>query len=1000
MLHRHAESTPQYIDTLGNRRRRLIRLISATLAGVIIFVAPLHSQNGGNVDVLLATVAAADQQAEAALAQVNAAKAHRDELQATLGAAESAVFVAKVDLDIASGRSDGLSSALALLTQQAEEISALQRQLAALPPNDAGRADMELTIRTYREVLNRDTARYGRQSSSHMRDVAAARQVWRSASQARDQLRTQIDRAEQDLETANAALATARETAEAERARLAEATISEHPPYLETITVTQNGQKIYQAAWSEDLSIQRALREMITELQRQIADLEPHVATTNADIARYSREARTSLSLQRPLIDEIEHNEMVNATSVALYRWGNLILAVTGVAQVATAVRLAVVEGTAAATASGVAGEVLVQNAIVRATTHMARAQWLRGQVARNMIAIQARQIALNSPWIVRGAAIYTIYDVPNKLSKAFDQSRYQINQVDMARFTGAIDQAGRSIADYDETRSDLAGRRASRKSFETVMLHEINRLYQEQQNDIADVDSGFWRTVLIGKIWTPDTMIALALANAGMAYLDAYVNAHNGLIRIAREERDMLEAEIETRRQRIAALQNELALAPTRRLDITTNEQLEIGDGEQASIELTFSAALNQAPLTVIGNGTIARPPGPGDGVGLPLPGPDDGAVLVQVSGSGTSWSGSFDTGPLEAFADQDDIVVQVSGTDFAGKALDANPGTSASLTDGNWTYWEETKSFAGSGRGGQDRWHLLNFKSENGTSYSFVVDASGSMGDNSRMVRVKQSANAFVQAMEPGDEVALWAFFDCGNIQLALPFTRDKQNFLTVLRGIEPRDGTPLAAAIASGGDYLIAEGRYDRKTLVVLTDGEESCDGDPAAAAGRYRSRVALRGDIGSSSPDPQAEDEDDEPTTETEVPEDDLAAEEEPPVTVQPADRITWEVSQRGSMTLPTIVLTKNRFHEWGRDGACNVLVTQQKFYIYYGAVAGANNASWGVNSQPFSAQTRAAAQCRQGQVAMDGIRQRWGSPPGTDRSTADADIQGRVEGIVR
>jgi len=128
-----------------------------------------------------------------------------------------------------------------------------------------------------------------------------------------------------------------------------------------------------------------------------------------------------------------------------------------------------------------------------------------------------------------------------------------------------------------------------------------------------------------------------------------------------------------------------------------------------------------------------------------------------------------------------------------------------------------------------------------DKGTSYVFVIDASGSMGeDTGRIEAVKESARGLVHTMDAEDEVALFTFQSCGVDQL-LEFTDDKDAFLSKVQGIQVGGDTSLALGIRTGGEYLLSEGSGNRKALVVLTDGEETCSGDPGLESARFREQL---------------------------------------------------------------------------------------------------------------------------------------------------------------
>jgi Mg-chelatase subunit ChlD len=81
---------------------------------------------------------------------------------------------------------------------------------------------------------------------------------------------------------------------------------------------------------------------------------------------------------------------------------------------------------------------------------------------------------------------------------------------------------------------------------------------------------------------------------------------------------------------------------------------------------------------------------------------------------------------------------------------------------------------------------------------------------------------------------EVALIAFFECGDVRTVAAFTTDPNEILKALEPIQPSGGTPLAEGIGIAKEYLRANANSANKRLVVLTDGAESCQGDLVGAA----------------------------------------------------------------------------------------------------------------------------------------------------------------------
>ena len=96
------------------------------------------------------------------------------------------------------------------------------------------------------------------------------------------------------------------------------------------------------------------------------------------------------------------------------------------------------------------------------------------------------------------------------------------------------------------------------------------------------------------------------------------------------------------------------------------------------------------------------------------------------------------------------------------------------------------------------------------------------------------KAAARNVLAQVGAGTEVALIAFYDCGDIRVEQGFTTDVGQVLTRLEGVYPASSTPLAASITFAKEYLRNNASGAKARLVILSDGEETCGGDPVAAA----------------------------------------------------------------------------------------------------------------------------------------------------------------------
>jgi hypothetical protein len=117
---------------------------------------------------------------------------------------------------------------------------------------------------------------------------------------------------------------------------------------------------------------------------------------------------------------------------------------------------------------------------------------------------------------------------------------------------------------------------------------------------------------------------------------------------------------------------------------------------------------------------------------------------------------------------------------------------------------------------------------------SVALLLDASGSMDEQGRMVAAKASARQVIGQMTGKVEVALIVFYECGDVRVAAEFTTDPAPLLAALEPVAPSGGTPLAEGISFAKEYLRTKGKGASRRLVVLTDGAESCSGDLLGAA----------------------------------------------------------------------------------------------------------------------------------------------------------------------
>lgn len=124
------------------------------------------------------------------------------------------------------------------------------------------------------------------------------------------------------------------------------------------------------------------------------------------------------------------------------------------------------------------------------------------------------------------------------------------------------------------------------------------------------------------------------------------------------------------------------------------------------------------------------------------------------------------------------------------------------------------------------------------------FVLDVSGSMGDEAGGIQKLQAAKNSIYSIAPelSDKdinLGLMHFSGCGGVNYSLPPGSNNSSPINrIIGGLSPGGGTPLAEALRQAGNQLQMSGA-DQKRIVVLSDGKESCGGDPVSVVSRFAS-----------------------------------------------------------------------------------------------------------------------------------------------------------------
>ncbi len=135
--------------------------------------------------------------------------------------------------------------------------------------------------------------------------------------------------------------------------------------------------------------------------------------------------------------------------------------------------------------------------------------------------------------------------------------------------------------------------------------------------------------------------------------------------------------------------------------------------------------------------------------------------------------------------------------------------------LTEEDFTIYENNKK--------QD---ITYFKQNFGANVSLTVllDVSGSMAIQEKLAESKEVLHYLIKRLlKPQDEVSLLIFAD-GEVEIAVNFTENKDDFISVLEGIEAYGQTALNDAVGVSPDFA-NRGKYEKRALLLITDGIEN-------------------------------------------------------------------------------------------------------------------------------------------------------------------------------
>jgi len=839
----------------------------------------------------------------------------RDEAEGRRDAArreqrDAAAAVAEAERVLAEAQ-QGSERAEAQLGEVGAALRLAEQELAQLPPE----AELTESQRDRRAALLALKASYVHQRDEATRALEEHRAARPPAEESLEAARKELRRKEQYTAVVEGEYQAAETRFTEATSALVRAIVELPPPYLQQLEVKQDGQTVYLARWVPGISVRAELEAQVTELNAEIEELLRRRFQIREDKRRYGGiSARMWADFDRaesPHTQPLVYNLIRRMAFVLAAGYDSKMPRIT-YAGITLHARQA-----GKNTAANAFRDARIWCPSPEHTLGYDRNRW---QIAEGLFRWQESELFKHRSWPNPGP--YEM-DPFRSLGGGEVCAPGNLSQADAALHRG-----GEMIDGFPRLLDVMEVNRIVRQSFDRQLLHEV------QKAKLPGLMRGGFHAF-------------------GRGVCDAMEQAGD------QEIRD-LEGYLTSRREMVAALAAQRPNAQVRDQNfVVYDKRLEVAAGKRAEMILTFSAELRSEPEVILGEGM--------EGPGLMSLGPEH-----QDEGW-TTFSCEFDTAPLQPLADsKNGIRVRVSGMDPVGKALDADPTTTAGqVTPDEWLNWEEFRhGVVGEGAGGVDVWHVLNRDPWAGTSFCFVLDASGSMAEGGRMAAAKDSIRTAVTKMADSDEVALWVFYGCDRIQLEVSFTQAKEELVETLERIEPSRGTPIASAIRRARDYLEQHARFRNKALIVLTDGEASCQGDPHAAAAGFRAaeRAATA---------PPREPPPEQPPEQPGV------------VQVQAADRHAFLVRVEGEV----ISLVDTHFCEDGRDGACRLAVVERTYFIYHGRTG--TQTHWRRSPEPVRVRRLDYVASSQGQAAMDRAREAHRELPGVSWDEARDEIRDAV-----
>ena len=133
-----------------------------------------------------------------------------------------------------------------------------------------------------------------------------------------------------------------------------------------------------------------------------------------------------------------------------------------------------------------------------------------------------------------------------------------------------------------------------------------------------------------------------------------------------------------------------------------------------------------------------------------------------------------------------------------------------------------------------------------------ALLLDTSGSTRDDVALIR--SAANSFIQALRPGDRVAVLAFNQAqtiaepvATVEVLTQLTDNRETLQTAIENVGASNGTPYYDALAQVADNIFHDPPRDevrgRRAVVALTDGVDSASNSDFASAKMKLSRAGV-------------------------------------------------------------------------------------------------------------------------------------------------------------